>query len=145
MENSLRRYNQLSPVVYCELDGALVLVDGFKRLRAAQRMGWNQPLQARRLELDEQGAKAAIFNLNRIHSKLNELEESWVIYALIHEDGLSQTEVATLLGSQQYHSIGTTIVRRFAQIGLWNWRPENLFAGKKISHLLDQAVLVKHT
>lgn len=98
MENSLRRYNQLSPVVYCELDGALVLVDGFKRLRAAQRMGWNQPLQARRLETDEQGAKAAIFNLNRIHSKPNELEESWIIYALVHDDGLSQTEVATLLG-----------------------------------------------
>ena len=97
-----------------------MLVDGFKRFRAAKRMGWNQTLQARRLELDEQGAEAAIFNLNRIHSKPNELVESWIIYARIHDDGLSQTEVATLLGSHKYHSIGTTSVRRFAQIGLWN-------------------------
>ena len=32
-------------------------------------------LQARFLELDEQAAKAAIFNLNRVTSKPNELEE----------------------------------------------------------------------
>jgi len=43
------------------------------------------------LEVDEQ---VAIFNLNRITSKPNELEESWIIYALVHDDGLPQIEVA---------------------------------------------------
>lgn len=98
MARSLAKYSQLAPVVYCELEGALVLVDGFKRLRAARTLKAMTTLQARLLEVDEQGAKAAIFNLNRIASKPNELEESWIIYALVHDDGLQQTEVAHMLG-----------------------------------------------
>ena len=35
---SLSTYGQLSPLVYCLLDDALVLVDGFKRLRAARTL-----------------------------------------------------------------------------------------------------------
>ncbi|MEZ6152462.1 MAG: hypothetical protein R3C09_20370 [Pirellulaceae bacterium] len=38
-------------------------------------------LVARFLETDEQGAKAAIFNLNRITGRPVELEEAWIIYA----------------------------------------------------------------
>jgi len=98
MARSLAKYSQLAPVVYCELEGAKVLVDGFKRLRAARTLKGMTTLQGRRLEVDEQGAKAAIFNLNRVTSKPNELEESWIIYALVHDDGLQQTEVAQLLG-----------------------------------------------
>jgi ParB-like chromosome segregation protein Spo0J len=98
MARSLAKYSQLAPVVYCPLEGALVLVDGFKRLRAARTLQGMTTLQARRLEVDEHGAKAAIFNLNRITSQPNELEESWIIYALVHEDGLSQVEVAHMLG-----------------------------------------------
>ena len=98
MARSLSKYSQLAPVVCCELEGSLVLVDGFKRLRAARTLKGINLLQARVLEVDEQSAKAAIFNLNRITSKPNELEESWIIYALVHEDGLPQTEVAQMLG-----------------------------------------------
>lgn len=98
MAKSLSRYSQLAPVVYCRLEGSLVLVDGFKRLRAARTLAGITGLHARGLEVDEHGAKAAIFNLNRITSKPNELEESWIIYALVHEDGCSQVEVAQMLG-----------------------------------------------
>jgi ParB-like chromosome segregation protein Spo0J len=98
MARSLSKYSQLAPVVYCQLEGSLVLVDGFKRLRAARTLPGIAALQARRLEVDEHGAKAAIFNLNRITSKPNELEESWIIYALVHDDGVSQVEVAEMLG-----------------------------------------------
>ncbi len=94
---SLSKYGQVAPVVFCQLEGSLVLVDGFKRLRAARSLKGLSSLLARRIEFDEQGAKAAIFNLNRITSKPNELEESWIIYALVHEDGLSQVEVAQML------------------------------------------------
>jgi len=95
---SLSTYGQLAPLVYCLLDDALVLVDGFKRLRAARTLKGLTKLRARRLEVDEHGAKAAIFNLNRITSRPNELEESWIIYALVHDDGLEQVEVAQMLG-----------------------------------------------
>jgi hypothetical protein len=55
-------------------------------------------LQARRIDLDEQGAKAAIYNLNRIGQRPQELEESWIVHALVREDGLTQVEAARLLG-----------------------------------------------
>ncbi len=38
MLKSLRDYGQLSPVVVCQLDGSPVLVDGFKRIRAARTL-----------------------------------------------------------------------------------------------------------
>lgn len=95
---SLRDYGQISPVVVCRLEGCTVLVDGFKRLRAARILGGFERLAARWLEVDESSAKAAIFNLNRLASKPVELEEAWLIQALINEDGLSQVEVARMLG-----------------------------------------------
>ena len=98
LARSLSKYGQLAPVVYCRLDDAFVLVDGFKRLRAARTLKGVTSLQTRKLEVDQHGAKAAIFNLNRITSRPNELEESWIIYALVHDDGLEQVEVAQMLG-----------------------------------------------
>lgn len=95
---SLRDYGQISPVVVCQLEGSTVLVDGFKRLRAARTLAGFGNLTARWLEVDESAAKAAIFNLNRTAHKPVELEEAWLIRALVHEDGLSQVEAARLLG-----------------------------------------------
>ena len=62
-------------------------------------------LRAHFIEVDEQGAKAAIFNLNRIPCKPNELEESWLIFALVHDDHLPQVEVAQMLGRHKSLSI----------------------------------------
>lgn len=98
MAQSLERYGQCSPIVFCLLDGDYVLIDGFKRLAAARRLARMTDLQARRMDVDEQGAKAAIYNLNRIGRRPLELEESWIVHALVREDGLSQVEVAQLLG-----------------------------------------------
>ena len=39
IEASLKHYGQLSPVVCCRDDGDLLVVDGFKRLRAARTLG----------------------------------------------------------------------------------------------------------
>jgi hypothetical protein len=98
MARSLERYGQLSPVVICIHQGDCVLIDGFKRLGAARALKGLTSLQARRLEVDEQGAKAAIYNLNRMGQRPLELEESWIVHALVREDGLSQVEAAQLLG-----------------------------------------------
>jgi hypothetical protein len=38
MLRSLSKYGQIAPVVCCQLEGSLVLVDGFKRLRAARSL-----------------------------------------------------------------------------------------------------------
>lgn len=98
MLRSLQDYGQVSPIMVCVLEGETVLVDGFKRLRAARSLKGFTHLSARLLEVDEQAAKAALFNLNRIVGRPVELEESWIIYALVREDGLQQTEVAAMLG-----------------------------------------------
>jgi ParB-like chromosome segregation protein Spo0J len=108
MASSLREYGQISPVVVCRLDGRLVLVDGFKRLRAARSLKEFTQLNARLLETD-QGAKAAIFQLNRVAGKPVELEEAWIIHALITQDGLKQADVAKLFGRHK-----SWVNRRFA-------------------------------
>ena len=98
MARSLERYGQLSPVVVCRREGGLELIDGFKRLGAVRVLGTRKVLSARLLEADERTAKAAIYGLNRAGGRTRELEEAWIVHALVREDGLSQVEVGDLLG-----------------------------------------------
>jgi len=98
MARSLRRYGQMSPIVVCLRQERPEVIDGFKRLAAARTIsGWH-PLSTRRVEVDERGAKAAIYGLNCVGRRTQELEEAWIVSALVREDGLSQVEVAALLG-----------------------------------------------
>jgi len=98
MVESLLRYGQISPVVVCEREEKPELIDGFKRLSAARQLPGMDVLLARVIEADDRSAKAAIFCLNRISGRTHELEEAWIIQALVREDGLEQQEVAELLG-----------------------------------------------
>jgi len=98
MARSLARYGQVSPVVVCVRDETAVLLDGFKRLQAARRLRGFGALLARRIEVDERGAKAAVFTLNQMNRRPQEWEEAWLVHALVREDGLNQMEVAELLG-----------------------------------------------
>jgi ParB-like chromosome segregation protein Spo0J len=96
LAESLRRWGQLSAVVACERDGKLELLDGFKRQTAAVEMGL-PTLSVRVLEVDESLAKAAILGLNRGQRGVRELEEAWIVQALVREDGLTQVEAGRLL------------------------------------------------
>ena len=111
MARSLRRYGQIAPIVVCLRDEVPVLVDGFKRLAAARGLKGLETLSARRIEVDERGAKAAMYGLNRIGRHFGELEEAWLVQALVREDGLSQVEVATLLARHK-----SWVCRRLAMI-----------------------------
>jgi hypothetical protein len=57
-----------------------------------------EQLLARRIEVDEASAKAALYNLNCHASRPQEIEEAWIVHALVRDDGLSQVEVGQLLG-----------------------------------------------
>jgi ParB-like chromosome segregation protein Spo0J len=96
MARSLLRYGQLAPLTACWRAGRLELLDGFKRRAAAAVVAWPS-VSVRVLEVDERQAKAAIFGLNSTGRRPNELEEAWVVQALVREDGMSQVEVAALL------------------------------------------------
>jgi ParB family transcriptional regulator, chromosome partitioning protein len=99
MARSLRRYGQIAPVVVCVHDGTPEVVDGFKRLAAARLLLPRlATLSVRLLAVDARGAKAAIYALNRVGRHTHELEEAWIVHALVREDGLSQVEAAALLG-----------------------------------------------
>jgi ParB-like chromosome segregation protein Spo0J len=97
MAGSLRRWGQSAPVVACVEGQQLQLLDGFKRQVAAAAVGLTT-LSVRVVELDGRQAKAALLSLNSQQRPTRELEEAWIVQALVREDGLSQVEVGQLLG-----------------------------------------------
>jgi hypothetical protein len=111
MAGSLRRYGQMSPVVVCEREERAVLVDGFKRLAAARSLRGLGTLLARRVELDERSAKAAVYALNCVGRQPQELEEAWIVQALVREDGLSQVEVGGVPATCLYDCMKVVVSR----------------------------------
>jgi ParB family transcriptional regulator, chromosome partitioning protein len=101
MAGSLRRWGQLAPVVACLRGSQLQLLDGFKRHTAARQVAGLTTLSVRVLEVDERMAKAAILGLNHSGRGARELEEAWIVQALVREDGLTQVEAAHLLGQHK--------------------------------------------
>lgn len=98
MAASIKQYGQLSPVIVGpEEAGFYQLVDGFKRLYAFRELGYVN-IKARQLIIGRHGLKAAMIHLNRAHRTIGDLEEAMVARSLCRDDGLSQQEIATLLG-----------------------------------------------
>jgi ParB-like chromosome segregation protein Spo0J len=101
MAASLRRFGQLSPLVVFRHGERLEVIDGFRRLRAAGRQGFPSSLRVQPLAVDESGALGALFALHRGSSGLSELEEGWVVQALVRRHGMAQAQVAQLLRRHQ--------------------------------------------
>jgi ParB/RepB/Spo0J family partition protein len=97
MVDSLRQFGQIFPIVVVALGERYELVDGFKRLRALKHLGYER-VKARVVDLGVHALKAAMIALNRRKGAISDLEEGMVVHSLCHEDGLSQVEVALLLG-----------------------------------------------
>jgi ParB-like chromosome segregation protein Spo0J len=119
MAGSLRRWGQLAPVVACVRTAQLELLDGFKRWSAARHVSGLTSLSVRVVEVDECTAKAAILGLNQGRRATRELEEAWIVQALVRDDGLTQVEAAHLLGRHK-----SWVCRRLALL-------EKLSAGVK--------------
>lgn len=98
MAQSLRRWGQSAPIVTTVRQERPQVLDGFTRWEAAQQVRGMTTLLMRRIEVDDRRAKAAIYGLNQTGRRPYELEEAWLVQALVREDGLSQGEVAELLG-----------------------------------------------
>jgi ParB/RepB/Spo0J family partition protein len=97
MVQSLRRHGQITPLVVCRREETLEVLDGFKRVAAAVELGL-MSLRCQVLAADERQAKVALLTLHGGSKRLMELEEAWLVQALVRDDGLSQVEVAELLG-----------------------------------------------
>ncbi len=98
MTHSLRRWGQCAPIVATIRQEKPQVLDGFTRWEAAQQVRGMTTLLVRLIEVDDQRAKTAIYGLNQTGRRPYELEEAWLVQALVREDGLSQSEVAELLG-----------------------------------------------
>jgi ParB family transcriptional regulator, chromosome partitioning protein len=98
MAQSLRRWGQCAPIVATLREEKPQVLDGFTRWEAAQQVRGMTTLSVRLIDVDDRRAKAAIHGLNQTGRRPHELEEAWIVRALVREDGLSQSEVAELLG-----------------------------------------------
>lgn len=98
MERSLQTYGQLSPVVLCPVtEHRYELLDGFKRLRGSRKL-LKPSLAAKVLNGGVHASKAALLHMNWVGRSVSAMEEALVVHSLCREDGLSQVEIATLLG-----------------------------------------------
>jgi ParB-like chromosome segregation protein Spo0J len=98
MSLSLRRWGQCAPIVATLRQDRPQVLDGFTRWEAARQVRGMNTLLVRLVELDDRWAKAAMFGLNQTGRRPYELEEAWLVQALVREDGLTQSEAAELLG-----------------------------------------------
>ncbi|MGQ0591966.1 MAG: ParB/RepB/Spo0J family partition protein [Gammaproteobacteria bacterium] len=95
MKASLTTHGQLTALVVVKRD-LLELIDGFKRHRAAQEMGWTR-LRVASMEVDEAGQWAAMLALNRATHSMTVIEEALVLREMVGS-GMTQTGIGQLLG-----------------------------------------------
>lgn len=77
--------------------GKNVLIDGFKRMRAALDLGI-EAVPVALSDLDLAAAQVAIVRCNIPHRGLSDLEEAWIVRALCRQHDQTQVAVGKLLG-----------------------------------------------
>jgi len=95
MKASLTAHGQLTALVVVNRQHGLELIDGFKRHRAAQQMGWTR-LRAIFMEVDEPGQWVAMLALNRATHAMSVLEEALVLREMAAM-GMTQTQIGEIL------------------------------------------------
>lgn len=92
---SLTAHGQLSALVVVGRSNGVELIDGFKRYRAAQQMGWSR-LWVMPMEVDEPGQWVAMLALNRATHSMTVLEEALVLREMV-QMGMTQTQIGEML------------------------------------------------
>src|SRR4029079_3891628 len=92
MRRSLEQHGQLTALTLFTERGALEIIDGFKRVRAARARGCTTLLA----QVDDVSAVDAKLRLGELHDRrgLTELEEAWLVRSLYRDDHLSAPETA---------------------------------------------------
>ncbi len=140
MERSMRLYGQMTPVIIgCEANKTYEMVDGFKRLRSGRKLGYTT-LQAKIFSRGRHALKAAIIHLNTKTRTIASLETGLVIRSLYREDGLSQVEIAGLLGRHKsFVCRRLRLVENLSEEVLDHLKPN----GCNTKKLHDQAIIGK--
>jgi ParB/RepB/Spo0J family partition protein len=97
VEKSMRLHGQLQPVIARVYEGGYQLIDGFKRVYAAEDL-MMESLQCQLLEIDLTQAKVLLLSYNRIHQSMEAWEEAMVLQNLRKTHSLDQRSLAQLTG-----------------------------------------------
>jgi len=95
MKATLTAHGQLTALVVVKRQSGVELIDGFKRHRAAEQMGWTT-LRVMSMDVDEQGQWAAMLALNRATHSMSVLEEALVLREMVAM-GMTQTQIGQIL------------------------------------------------
>ena len=100
MKRSVERHGVLQPLVGNQEGEHLVLLDGFKRRAALEALGRSEaPVRVVRLSaVAAVAAVAALVTHNVAARRRCELEEGWVVHALVRKHGQTQLDVGKLVG-----------------------------------------------
>jgi ParB/RepB/Spo0J family partition protein len=91
----MEKQGQLTPIVVADDGSRFIVIDGFKRQRAAEIIGLGT-LMVVVVRGEQALMKAHMYLLNR-KSGFSTVEEGMLIRELVEKDGLSQAEVAAIL------------------------------------------------
>jgi ParB family chromosome partitioning protein len=111
VEKSMQVHGQLQPVVARVHEGGYQLIDGFKRVYAAEDL-MMESLQCHLLEIDLTQAKVLLLSYNRLHQSMEAWEEAMVLQDLQKTHSLDQRSLAQLTGYSR-----SWVSRRLALIG----------------------------
>jgi ParB family transcriptional regulator, chromosome partitioning protein len=111
LEKSMKLHGQLQPVVARSHEGGYQLIDGFKRLYAAETILMDT-LQCRVLNIDLLQAKVLLLSYNRPHQSMDALEEARVLQDLQKTHSMDQRSLSRLTGYSR-----SWVSRRLALIG----------------------------
>ena len=97
VERSMKVHGQLQPVVARVHEGGIQLIDGYKRLAAAEVLVMDT-LQCRLLEVDESQAKVMLLSYNRTSQSMEVWEEAMILKSLLEGGNLDQRRLAKIVG-----------------------------------------------
>lgn len=96
VERSMKAYGQLQPVVARVHEKGVQLIDGYKRLAAAENLMMDT-LQCRIMKVDEQQAKILMIGCNRMNQSMEVWEEALVLKDLLERHDVDQRQLARLV------------------------------------------------
>lgn len=97
IERSMKVHGQLQPVIARVYEEGIQLIDGFKRLYAAETLLMDT-LECRLFEVDEAQAKIMLLSYNRTNQSMEVWEEAMILTSLLEGGDLDQRQLAKLVG-----------------------------------------------
>lgn len=110
VEKSMSLHGQLQPVIARMHKGGVQLIDGYKRLYAAENL-LMEVLQCRLLEVDEHQAKVLMLSYNWTGRSMESYEEALVLKDLLETHAMDQRELSRATGKS-----GSWVSRRLGLI-----------------------------